>query len=148
MQIGLHVISVEGYLIRNLKSYVLKCSACLSITHKTSAEFCPSCGNYALYRIQMRIDQEGNIRYLQPRAKKFNLRGTKYSLPAPSVGRNHDIILRADQKERKFRQKAKGAFDVFNPDHLVYAGAPFGSVSSILALVRPARTRVERSHVH
>merc|ERR1712150_431518 len=41
LQMGLNVLSVDGMLVRNVKTFVLRCYGCFRITKDTSRQFCP-----------------------------------------------------------------------------------------------------------
>lgn len=125
LQMGIRVMSIDGKVIKRIRTYVLKCSACLRVTHDNQREFCPACGNHTLYKIQVKVDNTGNVKYMEPKHRRFNLRGTIYTPPAPKGGRETNIILREDQPERTRMQGKKNNFDIFSGDFLVSASAPF-----------------------
>merc|ERR1712070_196185 len=87
LQIGLQVVSVDGLKISTCKQWALKCHACFKVTRDTRKKFCPSCGNHALMRVSMFVSRTGKVTFSKG-WKKFNLQGTKYSLPLPKSGRN------------------------------------------------------------
>eukprot|EP00124_Ichthyophonus_hoferi_P003351 Ihof_evm2s286 gene=Ihof_evmTU2s286 len=119
IQMGLHVVSIDGMLIRRAKTFVLKCQACFTVTKHMEKQFCPSCGNATLFKVAVSIDKKGVTHYITRANTKLNLRGTKFSIPAPQSGRNaHNLILREDQKEyqRALKQKKDKAYDVFDQE--------------------------------
>ncbi|KAN0050159.1 hypothetical protein ACTA71_003262 [Dictyostelium dimigraforme] len=104
LQMGLHLISADGVVIKQVKQFVLKCVACLNITTQMDKIFCGHCGNKSLYKATTYVDRNGNQRVSVGSAKQFNLRGTIYSIPKPKGGKkNNDIILTEDQYLHKLR---------------------------------------------
>ncbi|XP_071172735.1 RNA-binding protein NOB1-like [Mytilus edulis] len=128
IQMGLNVISVDGLLIKRAKSYVLRCSACMKVTTNVMKEFCPFCGNNALRKVSMIVEEDGSIRYFLSRRKPANTRGLKYALPLPKGGKHsQNPILCADQPfpQQRTTKKSKQKLDVFDPDY-VAGYSPFG----------------------
>ncbi|KAM9953443.1 hypothetical protein ACTFIR_008511 [Dictyostelium discoideum] len=104
LQMGLHLISADGIVIKQVKQFVLKCVACLNITTDMDKIFCGHCGNKALYKATTYVDRNGNQRVSVGSAKQFNLRGTIYSIPKPKGGKkSNDMILTEDQYLHKLR---------------------------------------------
>lgn len=121
IQMGLNVISVDGLLIKRAKSYVLRCSACMKVTTNVMKEFCPFCGNNALRKVSMIVEEDGSIRYFLSRRKPANTRGLKYALPLPKGGKHsQNPILCADQPfpQQRTTKKSKQKLDVFDPDYV------------------------------
>ncbi|KAI8924226.1 Nin one binding Zn-ribbon like-domain-containing protein [Entophlyctis helioformis] len=137
LQMGLSVLSVDGVVIRRIKNWVLRCHACYKVTPDMSKRFCPSCGNSTLMRTSVGVDADGNVTYYLKRNFQYNLRGTKYSIPASKGGwQSGDLVLREDQKEfqRALKEKQRrdkqllNATDVLDADSLL-----FGSSGSLLS---------------
>merc|ERR1719505_93816 len=103
IQMGLHVISVDGRLIRQARSYIQKCFGCHKETHDMTHVFCPSCGNKTLMRVAVTISEDGTMQYHYPkRGRNHNIRGTKYSLPQPKGGRH--LVCRSEDGAQKHAQ--------------------------------------------
>ncbi|KAF9187060.1 Nin1 binding protein [Haplosporangium sp. Z 767] len=122
LQMGLNLLSIDGLRISKVKNWVLRCHACTKVTSDMEKKFCPSCGNATLMRTSTSTDQNGNVKYYLKKNMVYNLRGTKYSIPAPKGGRkNNDLILREDQREyelsMKFQRRQK-KIDAFDPDYV------------------------------
>ncbi|KXJ11315.1 RNA-binding protein NOB1 [Exaiptasia diaphana] len=129
IQMGLHVVSVDGMLIREAKSYALKCYACFRVTHQMEKGFCPWCGNKTLSRVSISIDENGVTRYnVTSRKRPFNIRGKKYPLPLPQGGRSgENPVLVEDQPRGQRRLPPKrDKVDVMDPD-FVARSSPFMS---------------------
>ncbi|KAF9578106.1 Nin1 binding protein [Lunasporangiospora selenospora] len=122
LQMGLNLLSADGLRISKIKSWVLRCHACTKVTSDMDKQFCPNCGNATLMRTSTSTDQNGNVRYYLKKNMVYNLRGTKYSIPAPKGGRrNNDLILREDQREyelAKNYQRRQKKVDAFDPDYV------------------------------
>ena len=96
LQMGLRLIAPDGLRITRLQRWVLRCHACFGVTRDVGRHFCGRCGNAALQRVTLTVDAAGaecvGVR------KRHNLRGTRYSLPAPRGGRYAvNPVLREDQ---------------------------------------------------
>lgn len=127
IQMGLYVLSFDGYRIRKIKLWGLMCRACLHFTRDTSKLFCPSCGHNTVDKVPISVSAEGQVRIHDNRRKK-NLRGAVYSIPKPKGGKsNKDLILAEDQlymggRDREIRhqqrlfEKEKQDRDPFNED--------------------------------
>ncbi|KAK9768421.1 20S-pre-rRNA D-site endonuclease nob1 [Basidiobolus ranarum] len=122
LQQGLKLISIDGILIKRIKTWVLRCHACFKVTTNMEKKFCPSCGNSTLMRTSTSVDEFGNVRYYLKKNFQYNNRGTQFSIPLPKSGKkSNNIILREDQREYekalKFSRK-KDTIDVFDPDYI------------------------------
>ncbi|XP_035679616.1 RNA-binding protein NOB1-like [Branchiostoma floridae] len=129
IQMGLHVISVEGFLIRRAKSYVLRCHACYKVTSEMMREFCPNCGNRTLTKLTCSVDSDGTIRYHFSRRRPLNTRGLIHPLPAPQGGKHaHNPRLHEDQRapQQRVARKARGKTDVWTEDYFVHS-SPFAT---------------------
>ncbi|WFD32287.1 20S-pre-rRNA D-site endonuclease nob1 [Malassezia sp. CBS 17886] len=91
LQMGLHLVSVDGLRIERVKSWVLRCHACYKICKDNDRKFCPSCGNATLLRTSVSSAAPGSAPgdgmqvHLKPNFHYHN-RGTVYSLPLPQPG--------------------------------------------------------------
>eukprot|EP00794_Sanderia_malayensis_P018759 gene18759-20650_t len=119
IQMGLHVVSLNGMMIKQARSYILKCYGCNKETTIMDKVFCPNCGNRTLKRVSVSV-KNGTIQYHLPRRRRpMNIRGTKYPLPLPKGGRNaENVILCEDQKQS--RERLPKSRDVANPLDLDY----------------------------
>ena len=100
MQIGLNIMSVDGLLIRAVKQWVLRCNACTQVHYDMDRLFCIKCGNSYLSRVSASIDNEsGELKLHLRKSYHHELRGTKYSLPAPGKQDRFsgELLLREDQ---------------------------------------------------
>ncbi|PVV00332.1 hypothetical protein BB560_005291 [Smittium megazygosporum] len=111
LSLGIKLVSLDGYVISQLKTWVMRCHACYATTPKMDAQFCDSCGHPTLIRTSISSkavpanseSDPDNIKIENTVHLKKNfvyrLQGTKYGIPAPKGGRkSRDIITRADDK--------------------------------------------------
>ncbi|KAM3877258.1 RNA-binding protein NOB1 [Diretmus argenteus] len=128
IQIGLHVLSVNGMLIKQARNYIMRCHACFKTTTNMNKMFCPHCGNKTLKKIAVTVNEDGSIRmHLAKNPKVLNPKGLRYSLPMPQGGKHgNNPHLVEDQRfpQQRLSHKARQKTDVFNPDHTVDA-SPF-----------------------
>lgn len=120
IQMGLHVLSVQGMLIRQARSYIQKCFGCYKETHDMTRMFCPSCGNKTLKKVAVTIAEDGTMQYHYPKNyRKPNIRGTKFSIPAPKGGRHVDSILLAEDQPmgRNRMPRTRDKADPLDPDY-------------------------------
>jgi len=127
IQMGLNVLSVDGMLIKHVKTYVLRCYGCMKITKDTSLKFCPHCGNQTLKRLTTSVDENGCIKYFLAKNYTIRKRGKKYSLPKPQGGK-HAInpLLTADQPfpHQRPTKKSLQQVDILSGDY-VADSSPF-----------------------
>ncbi|XP_054627026.1 RNA-binding protein NOB1 isoform X5 [Dunckerocampus dactyliophorus] len=128
IQMGLHVVSVNGMLIKQTRNYILRCHACFQTTSNMSKEFCPKCGNKTLKKIALTVSEDGSMHmHFSKNPKVLNPRGLRHSLPLPQGGKHsNNPRLTEDQRfpQQRLSRKARQKTDVFNKD---YAGgaSPF-----------------------
>jgi rRNA maturation endonuclease Nob1 len=100
IQMNLKVMSVDGMLVRQVKQWILRCSACYRIHSDMSRMFCSKCGTNHLHRIATSIDAStGLLKLHLKRDFKVNTRGKIYPLPKPGQQGKYEgeILLREDQ---------------------------------------------------
>ncbi|KAI9027941.1 Nin one binding Zn-ribbon like-domain-containing protein [Hyaloraphidium curvatum] len=127
MQMNLRLLSVDGMLIRRVKTWVLRCHACFKITSDMEKKFCPSCGNNTLMRASCQIGDDGSMKIFLKKNFQYNNRGTKYSIPTPKGGKKaaQDLILAEDdpnyqralrEHRRMLKKAASSGADPFSPE--------------------------------
>ncbi|XP_053305485.1 RNA-binding protein NOB1 [Spea bombifrons] len=128
IQMGLHVLSVDGMLIRQTRSYILRCHGCFKTTSDMTKSFCPHCGNMTLKKVAVSVKEDGSLNmHFSKNPKVFCTRGMRYSLPLPKGGKHAtNPLLVPDQHfpQQRLSKKAKAKTDVFNPDYVAGA-SPF-----------------------
>ncbi|XP_073706396.1 RNA-binding protein NOB1-like [Garra rufa] len=128
IQIGLHVLSVNGMLIKHTRSYILRCHACFKTTTNMNKSFCPNCGNSTLKKVPVTIHEDGTVQmHFSRNPKVMNPKGKRYSLPMPQGGKHaSNPHLVSDQRfpQQRLSRKARQKTDVFDPDYLA-GSSPF-----------------------
>nr|XP_012148772.1 PREDICTED: RNA-binding protein NOB1 [Megachile rotundata] len=97
-QIGLNVVALDGRMIKQMRTFILRCYACFKTTSIMTKVFCPSCGNKTLKKVAVTLNEEGkqqiHINFRKPISKK----GKRFSLPTPKGGKHaNNPILCEDQ---------------------------------------------------
>ncbi|XP_071346028.1 RNA-binding protein NOB1 [Trachinotus anak] len=128
IQIGLHVLSVNGMLIKQARNHILRCHACFKTTSNMNKVFCPHCGNKTLKKLAVTVNEDGGVQmHFSKNPKVLNPRGLKHSLPLPQGGKHgSNPHLVEDQRfpQQRLSRKARQKTDVFNPDYVAGA-SPF-----------------------
>ncbi|EZF28410.1 hypothetical protein H101_07905, partial [Trichophyton interdigitale H6] len=139
LQMNLNILSPSNMQqIRQLKSYVMRCHGCFTVTRDMSKQFCPRCGQPTLNRVSCSTSGKGQFRIHLKKNMQWNNRGNKYSIPKPIAGTANTkwsgvgggkggwgtgLILAEDQKEHiravaeEERRKKKGR-DLMDDDYL------------------------------
>ncbi|XP_078400609.1 RNA-binding protein NOB1 [Cetorhinus maximus] len=121
IQMGLHVVSLKGMLIKQARNYILRCHACFKTTANMNKIFCPSCGNKTLKKVAVTVNEDGSIHmHFSKNPKVLNARGLRYSLPLPHGGKHgNNPHLSEDQNfpQQRLSKKARQKTNVFDPDY-------------------------------
>jgi RNA-binding protein NOB1 len=59
---GLNVVSVDGVVIHETKTWIKRCYACFKTVPDVSKEFCPKCGNKTLKRVSVTLNADGSMK--------------------------------------------------------------------------------------
>ena len=128
IHMGLNVASPYGcQLIKETKTWILRCHACYKTTPDMSKRFCPNCGNPTLKRVTVTLNEDGTQQIHINAKRQLTSRGKKYSLPAPKGGKYAvNPILTADQVtcKRQITKVAKSKTNAMDPDY-VLSNDPF-----------------------
>ncbi|XP_026234222.1 RNA-binding protein NOB1 [Anabas testudineus] len=128
IQIGLHILSVNGMVIKQARNYVLRCHACFKTTSNMNKVFCPHCGNKTLKKLAVTVSEDGSMQmHFSKNPKVLNPRGLRHSLPLPHGGKHgNNPHLVEDQRfpQQRVSRKARQKTNVFDPDY-VAGGSPF-----------------------
>ncbi|XP_019858314.1 PREDICTED: RNA-binding protein NOB1-like isoform X1 [Amphimedon queenslandica] len=92
-RIGLNVVSIDGMLIKRIRTYAQQCKACFKVYFKSGLLFCPNCGNKSMIKVLADVGKDGLIHYSSLSDKQFSDKGLRYSLPLPKGGRRPDQLL-------------------------------------------------------
>lgn len=113
LRMNLNLLSPSLQRIKQLKTWVLRCHGCFSITKDMSKQFCGRCGKDTLMRTTCSTDKDGNFKVHLKKNMQWNTRGNVYSIPKPVAGTSNGklvagggkggwgqgLILAEDQKE-------------------------------------------------
>ncbi|XP_058485105.1 RNA-binding protein NOB1 [Solea solea] len=128
IQIGLHVLSVNGMVIKQARNYILRCHACFKTTSNMDKVFCPHCGNKTLKKLAVTVGEDGSMKmHFSSNPKVLNPRGLRHPLPLPQGGKhanNPQLVEDQQFPQQKLSRKARQKNDVFNPDYMANA-SPF-----------------------
>ncbi|XP_006878941.1 PREDICTED: RNA-binding protein NOB1 [Elephantulus edwardii] len=142
LQMGLHVLAVDGMLIQEARSYILRCHGCFKTTSNMDRVFCSHCGNKTLKKVSVTISDNGTLHmHFSRNPKVLNPRGLRYSLPTPKGGKYAiNPHLTEDQRFPQLRlsRKARQKTNVFAPDYIAevspFAENDISSRSAVLQI--------------
>nr|XP_033799113.1 RNA-binding protein NOB1 [Geotrypetes seraphini] len=121
LQMGLHVLEVNGMQIRQTRNYILRCHGCFRTTSDMAMVFCPNCGNKTLKKVAVMVSEDGSLHmHFSRNPKVLNPRGLKYSLSKAAGGKHsNNPYLVADQQfpQQRLSKKARQKTNVFDPDY-------------------------------
>jgi len=126
-QIGLNILGTDGMVIRETKTWILRCYACFRTTPRMEKKFCPKCGNKTLKRVSVTVDSEGKQQVHISTRRQLTSKGKRFSLPAPKGGK-HAVNPRLVEDQREAQQRlSKKALLATNPsqDEFVPGNSPF-----------------------
>lgn len=74
MQMGLNVVTLDGRVIKQMRTFIFRCYACFKTTSIMTKIFCPYCGNRTLKRVEVTLDENGkqqiHINFRRPLSAK------------------------------------------------------------------------------
>ncbi|XP_032514492.2 RNA-binding protein NOB1 [Danaus plexippus] len=120
-QIGLNVTSIDGRVIKYLKTFIFRCTTCFKTTSIMTKVFCPKCGHATLKKVSVSVDDDGNQHIHINGRKPLTARGKRFSLPTPRGGQHFQYpILTEDQHIHKtFATKlARSKTNALDPDYI------------------------------
>ncbi|XP_050669903.1 RNA-binding protein NOB1 isoform X1 [Leptidea sinapis] len=119
-QIGLNVTSIDGRIIRHLRTFIFRCTTCFKTTSVMTKLFCPKCGHATLKKVSVSVDENGNQHIHINGRKPLTARGKRFSLPTPKGGQHFQYpILTEDQHiHKRFATKlARKKTNALDPDY-------------------------------
>ncbi|CAH0399588.1 unnamed protein product [Chilo suppressalis] len=119
-QIGLHVTAIDGRVIKQLRTFIFRCTTCFKTTSVMTKLFCPKCGHATLRKVGVSIDEEGNQHIHINGRKPLTAKGKRFSLPTPRGGQHFQYpILTEDQHiHKRFATKlARNKTNALDPDY-------------------------------
>lgn len=79
-QMGLHVVTLDGKVIKQLRTFVLRCYACFKTTSVMTKLFCPSCGMKTLKKVSVAVNEKGELQMFINYKKPLSAKGKKVDL--------------------------------------------------------------------
>ncbi|KJP85897.1 hypothetical protein AK88_04484 [Plasmodium fragile] len=106
-QMGLNVITLDGFKINSIKLWGHICTSCYTFVRKTSVLFCSKCGNNNLRKVNVVVDN--NLKKLVVKIPQFrvNIKNTIYSIP---------------KKKNSAKKKFEDKLQIFREDELLIGG--------------------------
>lgn len=97
-QINLNIAALDGRIIKQMRTYILRCYACFKTTSIMTKLFCPNCGHKTLKRVAVSIDENGQqVIHINTR-RPLTAKGKNTSIPKPQGGKHSsNPILFEDQ---------------------------------------------------
>ncbi|CAD8107250.1 unnamed protein product [Paramecium primaurelia] len=97
LQMGVPVLSTEGYMIKSARRFILECHICKTLVRDSTRLFCTNCGNNSLLKVSCSLESDGTIILYRKKNFKVNLRGTQYSIPQNLTKKDAPFIFCQDQ---------------------------------------------------
>merc|ERR1719452_332887 len=126
-QLGLNIIGTNGMIIKETKTWILRCYACFFTTPNMDKKFCPKCGNKTLKRVSVTVNADGSQQIHISTRRPLNCKGKKFSLPAPKGGK-HAVNPKLVEDQREAQQRlSKKALQRNNPlgNDYIAGNSPF-----------------------
>uniref|UniRef100_A0A2M4BNY2 RNA-binding protein NOB1 n=1 Tax=Anopheles marajoara TaxID=58244 RepID=A0A2M4BNY2_9DIPT len=147
-QIGLKIAALDGRVIRQSRTYILRCYACFKTTPDSTKVFCPKCGNRTLKKVAVSLDANGqqiiHINSRRPLTAKYKNRPV-----AKFVGGKHGTnpLLYEDQPlpMQRVSNKARNKTNALSDDYTAgYSPFVMRDVDSRSAVLRGSSNLKQR----
>jgi len=125
--LGLNIIGTNGMMIKDTKTWILRCYGCFKTTPLMDKKFCPKCGNKTLKRVSVTVNADGSQEVHISTRRQLSAKGKKFSLPAPKGGK-HAVNPKLVEDQREAQQRlSKKALKKNNPmgDDFIAGNSPF-----------------------
>ncbi|XP_055534767.1 RNA-binding protein NOB1 [Wyeomyia smithii] len=139
-QIGLHVAALDGRVIKQTRTYILRCYACFKTTPDSTKVFCPKCGNRTLKKVAVSLDDNGQ-QIIHINARRPLTARRKNRPVAGFEGGKHSTnpLLFEDQPlpQQRISAKARAKTDALGDDYTAgYSPFVMRDVDSRSAMLR------------
>jgi RNA-binding protein NOB1 len=116
LHVGIKVLSSNGMLIKQLRTYILRCYTCFQTTSKMDKLFCPKCGHKTLKRVSVTVNPEDGSQVIHL-SRRVNLtgKGKKYPLPMPKGGKHSNNPILTEDQPIPQQRASKQAMQRNNP---------------------------------
>ncbi|SCM01285.1 RNA-binding protein NOB1, putative [Plasmodium chabaudi chabaudi] len=108
-QVGLNVITIDGYQISSIKLWGYICTSCYFFMRKNSLLFCSKCGNNSLRKVNVIVDNELKKLVVKIPNFKVNYKNTIFSIPKK-------------KNKNKSKNKYEDKLQIFREDELLIGG--------------------------
>jgi RNA-binding protein NOB1 len=126
-QMGLNIIGTNGRVIKETKTWILRCYACFKTCPELDRKFCPKCGNKTLKRVSVSIKEDGSqVIHISTR-RLLTARGKKFSLPTHKGGKhaaNPRLFEDQPEPQQRITKKARERNNPMDEDWIAGA-SPF-----------------------
>lgn len=131
-QINLNVAALDGRIIKQMRTYILRCYACFKTTSIMTKVFCPNCGHKTLKRVAVSMDENGQkVVHINLR-RPLTAKGKNQSIPTFRGGKHSsNPILFEDQPiPKQFPSRvARTKTNALDED---YIAGKFGMISLLI----------------
>lgn len=139
-QIGLNVTSLDGRIIKHMRTFILRCYTCYKTTGDVTRIFCSKCGHKTLKRVAVSINEKGEqVIHINAR-KQITTKYTNKPLPLPKGGKHAcNPILFEDQAipQQRISKKAQLKTDALDENYTAgYSPFVMRDVDSRSAMLR------------
>lgn len=107
-QLGLHVITVDGYKIKSINLWGFFCTSCYFFMKSNKLFFCSKCGNNSLRRVKVDVDNELKKLIVHIPEFKINTKNSIFSIPK--------------KRNNKKDQKNQNKLCIFREDEFLIGG--------------------------
>lgn len=126
-QINLNIAALDGRIIKQMRTYILRCYACFKTTSIMTKVFCPNCGHKTLKKVAVSMNEDGQqVIHINTR-KQLTAKNKNKSMPLPRGGKHSsNPILMEDQPipkqfpTRVARTKTNALDDDYVAGKLIY----------------------------
>ncbi|XP_059488510.1 RNA-binding protein NOB1 isoform X2 [Neocloeon triangulifer] len=119
-QMGLTVVSADAKLIKDVRTYILRCYACFKTTTIMTKVFCPKCGNKTLKRVAVTLNEDGSLE-MHFSKRPLTARGKQQNLPTPKGGKHAKNQIRCEDQpvpQQRATRLARAKNNPMDPDYI------------------------------
>jgi len=124
---GLNILGTDGMVIKETKTWIMRCYGCFWTTSLMDKKFCGRCGNKTMKRVSVTLNNDGSQQIHISTRRPLSKRGKKFSLPAPKGGK-YGVNPRMVEDQRYPHQRiSKKALIKTNPmgEDYMASSSPF-----------------------
>lgn len=86
-QMGLNVTSLDGRIIKHMRTFILRCYTCCQTTTDPTKVFCPKCGHKTLKRVAVSVNDKGEQMIHINARRNITAKYKNQPLPMPKGGK-------------------------------------------------------------